>query len=385
MVKQTINNIFILLAAFSLSIGLWSCEDNFSEKTLSLEGNVPVEFFFDDPADFAGTRGVADYKQLFEPGDMIHIQATFKGEEGKNISATAYGAMRLSEARKWTPVEGAELYWPFDAVKGTFKAYYIYASNGPLFAGRSTATINLSDITDTQDPLEAVKEDVKYGNAVNMQFTHACTHLTLEKLDQNVTDYYWMVMGGDEKIKNAFTLSLNEKNELSLDFVSIEDPAYNNVVYVSRRSENMSAEDLETGTLKNYSKTSFYLAPGIYNSFELRTNNNFPYMSFTNSIPGDEEAGRKSGELLANHPYILNVEFAKGTDYVTTTDEDWDETDSSFKVNVKEFLDAVRQGKEYTGKADNGEDVPVLRVINGSLVLLRNLDFNFYNDYGYEQ
>lgn len=385
-----LKNLYILLLALLPAIGLWSCKEEFHEEELPLGGSVPVEFSFDEPADFTATRGVDEYKKLFAVGDVIHVQATFEINEGE--PETAYGAMRLNEARKWVPVEGTELYWPFNAVSGTFKAYHIYGSDGMLHAGIPSATISLSDINDTQDPLEAVKTDVKYGNAVNMQFTHACTHLTLEKLDLNVTDYYWMVLSGEDKIKNAFRLSLNEKNELTLEFVSIEDRDYKDVVYISRRSETMTAEEEvegEDGTTttitKTYSKTAFYLAPGIYNSFELRTNNNFPYMSFNNSIPGDEKTGRKAGELLANHPYILNVEFAKGADYITKTDDNWDESDELFKVDVKEFLKAVRDGKEYTGKAENGEDVPVLRSVNGSLVLLRNLDFQFYKKYGFDE
>ena len=386
-----LNNLYILLLTLLLTIGLWSCKDGLPEEERApMKGNVPVEFTFDDPSGFGNTRGVENYKQLFAPNDVIHVQADFEVSDGGD--ERAYGAMRLNDARKWVPVDGAELYWPFDAVKGTFRAYYIYGSDGLLYPGATTATISLSDINDTQDPLEAETKDVKYGNAVNLQFTHACTHLTLEKLDLNVTDYYWMVFSGDDKIQNAFRLSLGEDKKLSLEFVSVEDRDYKDVVYISRRSETMTAEEKvekEDGTsetiTKTYSKTAFYLAPGIYKSFELRTNNNFPYMSFNNSIPGDDKTGRKAGELLANHPYVLNVEFAKGADYVTSTDEDWDETDEEFNVDVKEFLRAVKDGREYTGQAENGEPVPVLRSVNGSLVLLRNLNFQFNEYAGYEE
>ena len=384
-----LKNLYILLLALLPTIGLWSCEKGVpEEENAPLKEGTPVVFTFDDPSGFGNTRGVESYKRLFVPGDVIHVQAEFEVSEGG--TKTAYGAMRLNEARKWEPVEGSELYWPFDAVKGDFKAYHIYGSDGLLYPGSTTPPVSLSVITDTQDPLEAVKADVKYGNAVNMQFTHACTHLTLEKLDLNVTDYYWMVFSGEgKKIQNAFCLSLDDDNRLSLDFVSVEDSDYKNAVYISRRSETMTVEervengdgDGESETItKTYSKTAFYLAPGMYDSFELRTNNNFPYMSFNNSIPGDE-TGRKPGQLLANHPYILNVEFAKGADYVTSTDEEWDENNAPFAVDVKDFLEAVSNGREFTAKAENGEEVPILRAVNGSLVLLRNLDFNFFKDY----
>lgn len=389
MLKRVLRDIFILLPAFLAAAGLWSCSNDIHESELPLGGGVPVEFAFDDPASFDGTRAV-NYKTLFAVDDVIHVQATFLDKDGK--ATTDYGAMQLNASRKWAPVEGTQLYWPFDAVTGNFKAYYIHGSTAMLAHTEgqtvTTATTNLSVITDQQDPLVAEKEGVKYGAAVNMQFTHACTHLTLEKLDQNVTDYYWMVKNGDEPILNAFRLSLDTENKLNLEFLSEPDSDYNDVVYVSRRSESMTAEEEvenEDGTTetvtRNYSKVSFYLAPGIYDSFELRTNNNFPYMSFLNSIPGDEKTGRKAGELLANHPYILDVEFAKGADFVTNTDKDWDESEGAYKVNVRDFLDAIRNNKEYTVKTDNGEDKSILRSVNGSLVLMCNIDFQNFKDY----
>ena len=359
--------LFYILLFILPVVGLGSCnDDDLLEGTMSMEGDVPVMFSFEEPVDGLSTRGTDEYKQLFEENDVIHVQGTFKSKTGE--TGTAYGAMIL-KGRKWVPIEGSTLYWPYDAVSGTFKAYYVYNSDYTLNKGESTLPVNLSDVLDYQDPLEAVSDELLYGFAVNMQFTHACTYLTIEKMEPNVTDYYWMVFPGDKKIKNAYQLSLSRSGELTLDFISVEDPAENNLVYISRRSESMVDET----DGQAYSMASFYLAPGDYYYFDLRTNSNFPFMSFLNSL---------TAPLEANHPYTLNVVNAKGANFVTDTELDWDDTGEPWQVDVKEFLKAANEGREYS---ENDGSVPILKKVNGSLVLVRNLDFNFFDDYNYDE
>lgn len=362
MQKLTYRIFLLLLPILTLA----GCnDDDFPGGTLSLDGDLPVVFDFAGPDDAIETRGTDDYKKLFEDGDLIHIEATFTDENG--ATATTYAAMRLN-GRKWELVDGSTLYWPYDAKRGTFKAYYVYNSNGLLVRGSSTRVVNLSDVKDDQDPLEATTENVKYGNAVNMKFYHACTYLTLEEMEANVTDYYWMVFPDQNNpIKNAYQLTLDNSGHLTLDFISVPDPDYGNLVYISRRSENVIGEEG-----KVTSKASFYLAPGVYNNFDLRTNNNLPFMSFVNSL---------TFPLEANHPYTLNVVNSKGASFSTTTEVDWDEKDDAWKVNVPEFLRAASEGKDYTEKDAAGEDVPILKNVNGSLVLMRNLDFDKFTDY----
>lgn len=350
----------------SLAAVLAGCSDEMpGDGVLSLEGSVPVEFSVEDVEQMFATRALGEVKQLFDEGDLIHIQGEFTGADG--AKAKAYGAMQLKN-RKWEPVTGAAIYWPYDAEKGTFTAYHLYDSNGMMPKGTITPNVMLSDVQDGQDPLEAIAEDVPYGYAVNLRFRHACTYLTLEKMEQNVTDYYWMVCPGETPIRNAYNLSLTSSGELSLNFVSVGDPAHGGLVYISRPSESMTADD------GNYSCASFFLAPGDYSYFDLRTNNNFPFMSFMNSL---------TEELQANHPYTLNVSNAKGSNFVTTTQTEWDDNGEAWSVDVSKFLESVSKGEDYSElDPSTGEEVPILRRANGVLNLMRNLDFNFFEGYG---
>lgn len=360
--RKYIYQIFLVITLLAAA----GCDDDFLTGrggTLALDGDVPVDFSFIEPAVMSHTRSTDDYKKLFEEGDVIHIQGTFTSAKGE--TATTYGAMRL-ESRKWVPVAGSTLYWPYDAEKGTFKAYHLYNSNGVMPRDSRTTAVSLSSVRDNEDPLEAVVEDVPYGYAVNLKFRHACTYLTLEKMEQNVTDYFWMVQPGAEPIKNAYRLTLGENGELALEFVSVPDPSQGGEVYVSRPSEPMTVDG------KGYSRASFYLAPGAYSQFDLRTNNNFPFMSFRNSL---------TEPLLANHPYTLNVENARGSNFVTITQSEWDEDEEPWQVDVKEFLKAVAEGHDYV-EHDGETEVPILKSVNGVLTLMRNLDFQYFKSYG---
>lgn len=356
------NNIFKIFLFLLPLLGLSSCEDDILDGQMSMEGDVPILFSFDDPADFSGTRGVEEYKQRFEEGDVIHVQGTFTARDGK--TGTAYGAMKL-EGRKWVPID-SPMYWPYEAITGNFKAFYIPNTTGPLRRDFSTPAVNLSGMQDDEDPLEAYQNDVKYGYAVSMQFTHACTYLTIEKMEQNVTDYYWMVGSVDNPVKNAYQLSLSSSGNLTLDFVSVPDPDQGGLIYISRRSEPQVEEGV------GYSRASFYLAPGSYSYFDLRTNNNYPFMSFQNSL---------TEPLLANHPYILNVLNAKGANYTTTTEKNWDENTGSVEVDVREFLHAAADGREYILEDEYGNQTPILKLVNGVLMLQCNVDFNWFDEY----
>lgn len=346
-----------------LLIGLGACNDDlFDGGELSMDGDVPVSFSFEDPSDFSDTRGVESYKQRFEEGDVIHIQGTFTSKDGK--TGLAYGAMKL-EGRKWVPVD-SPIYWPYEAVKGDFKAFYIPGTTGPLRKNFYTNPVNLSTMKDDEDPLEAYREDVTYGYAVNLRFTHACTYLTIEKMEPNVTDYFWMVGPANNPIRNAYQLGLSSSGVLSLDFVSVKDASQGDLAYISRRSEAQVIDG------QGYSSASFYLAPGNYSYFDLRTNNNYPFMSFQNSL---------TMPLEANHPYILNVLNAKGANYTTTTEKNWDENSGAVKIDVKEFLKAASEGHEYILEDEYGNQTPILKMVNGVLMLQCNVDFDGWDEY----
>lgn len=368
-------HIFRLFLLLLPLMGLESCTNDLIDGGMSSYGTLPVEFMFEEPEEGFGpaTRGTETYKEQFEQGDVIHVQGIFESKEGEIV--TEYGAMRLNASRKWEPVEGSTLYWPMEAVSGTFKAYYVVNSNYMLANHTGTDPIMLSDVKDGEDPLEAASRTVPYGNAVNMRFTHACTYLTLDKLEANVSDYYWLVFPGSEDIKNAYQLT-REGGELELKFISIPDSRENNLVYISSRAMPQIIDG------QSYSMASFYLAPdspdpgvpSMYNYFDLRTNSNFPFMSFLNSL---------TEPLLANRPYVLNVENAKGANVVTNTQIDWDEETAGWKIDVPEFLKSIANGKEYYETDENGNPVQITLISNGRLLLQHNLDFDFYEDYDY--
>ena len=370
--------IYCLISLILSFLCLESCNDDILvEGGMSSYGTVPVEFSFEEPDDEFGfgiaTRGVETYKEMFQQGDVIHVTGLFESAEGETVSE--YGAMRLNAARKWEPIEGSTLYWPMEAVRGTFKAYYVINSDFLLGNNTSTEAIKLSDIKDGEDPLEAASKTVAYGNAVNMKFTHACTYLTLDKLEANVSDYYWMVFPGTSDIKNAYQLT-RKGGEVKIEFISIPDPRENDLVYISSKAVSQIVNG------QSYSMASFYLAPdspepgvpSMYGYFDLRTNSNFPFMSFLNSL---------TQPLLANHPYILNVENAKGANVVTNTEVDWDEKTGGWKVNVPEFLRSVQNGREYSEYDEFDNEVPITIISNGRLLLQRNLDFQNFNEYDY--
>lgn len=356
---------------------LAGCNDDlFLSGGMSLDGDVPVMFTFEEPSDGLDTRGTEGYKKYFEENDVIHVQGIFTSETGE--TATAYGAMQL-KSRKWVPIPGSTLYWPFDAKSGHFKAFYVFNSDNMLTRGESTPAVNLSDVEDNKDPLEAVSIEMLYGHAVNMQFTHALTYLTLERLEENVSDYFWMVCPGAEPIKNNYQLTLDRTGDLHLEFISKGDPYIGDLAYISRKAEPMideAGQPVKGEDGQGYSMVSYYLAPGAYNYFDLRTNSNYPFMSFLNSL---------KEPLQANHPYTLNVVNAKGASNTFETHVDWDEESSGYKVNVKDFLQAVANGTDYIITTDTGEQEPIIRRVNGILVLQRNVDFDFYKDCGIEQ
>lgn len=125
--------------------------------------------------------------------------------------------------------------WPNESVKATFKAYYVDGSDYFLKPGDPYGPVKLSDLTETTDPLEALTVDVKYGHAINLNFTHACTYLTIKDLPDGETDYFWFtrVNTVDSKplasFNNGFQLNVDAQGKLNLEFVQMPDLQYDQV------------------------------------------------------------------------------------------------------------------------------------------------------------
>lgn len=380
-----------------------------SDGTMPLEFNVTID-------NEVMTRGVENSKQAFEPGDVIHIQGTFTidetsgedntgvpdGDDTKTISI--YSAMILltdddTGKNIWKPCNNGLtetdavklMNWPNEAIKATFKAYYVAGSDYFLKTGVPHGPILLSELTEETDPLEAYTPDVRYGHAINLNFTHACTYLTIEELPDGETDYFWFtrVNQVDGKpltdFNNAFQINVSEDGNLTLEFVQVPDNNYDQVkvstdnsgkaVYVEGRAERYLPEDGGKG-YKN--KVGFYLQPENYNSFLLEYPGSAPsihsYLTYMKTVSPSSQDDDGNQYLEANKTYTLNISKSPGVTFVgESADQGWDENEDRIViVDVEKFLWAATHGEGYYQDEDE-----ILRPIDGGTRLIRNIDFKF--------
>lgn len=140
----------------------------------------------------------AQPKESFATGDVIHVYAEFTLASGATpVTSTAYACMKFDGA-KWTASDGTSLNWPWNAVSGTFKAYYIppvtvggkeLKNNTAMSnaAGRNELGFSLSDLTAAAvekgtDPMVATYTDIPAESAVHLQFAHIFAKLSLVQL-----------------------------------------------------------------------------------------------------------------------------------------------------------------------------------------------------------
>lgn len=395
-------------------------------------GELPVEFTFEWPG-ITGTRGFddANVKTKFEDEDVIHIVGTFKTkalqEDGtyKEGITARYGALKYNQkTRQWEAVAGNKLTWPSISTEGNFYAYYISKANGLITSYSDPVTVSLSDVTPQTDPLMAPETGwMVYGHAVNLQFQHLCSYLTLIDLEPMVASRYFFTTnevgvlppgqegetGGDtggtaatEKMPfhNAFRLVL-EKNDgsedaglkdtpqLKFEFFSQGDPDFNDMVYISGNAATMAETDPE-GDTKNVTKVGYFLEPGTYNTFELKYPSIAPdtylYLSYNYAdIPpsvGGIEYTNIPPDLKAGTTYTLTVTKSPGVKIVSPPPgEGWDEKDEYDDVEVDKFLRAVREGTDYF----NTEGTQILEAVPGGTKLLKNVDFKGENYEDFEK
>lgn len=381
-----------------------SCTDKFAPEFPSVEPSgdeldVDFNLFWPD----SETRVITDSygKERFSNGDLIHIIGTFNtqdlqenGQYQTNI-ISRYGALRYN-GTNWIAAEGSNLTWPTTAVDGKFTAYYLSESNGILTVG-DTDTYPLSNLNSVTDPLTATSEPgIKYGNAVKLEFTHLCSHLTLTQLEPQVADAYWITR--PEKIyeadgitpavfNNAFKLELDEGNygpELVFSFTQIPSQEYKGLVYISGNPYVVEP------TPQNPQQTvsvEYYLEPGYYDSFQLvypiTTDTTYPYLEY-NYSPSQSANGDSSiaPMLEANTAYTLNITKNAGTTIVTPPSEGgWDEnTQAVIIVDVEAFLKAAQNGEEYSEiSKQTQQEVTILEKTASGTRLLRNVDFDYFD------
>lgn len=358
---------------------LASCTDGelFGWGDGDTNGELPVEFSCVLP-DAPALRGVDNPKTSFSSGDMIHVQGNFViNIEGVESEVVRYGALRYN-GKQWNAVEGSGLTWPNNAVSGEFHAYFVHESSGVLQPGQVMDPYLLSNLTSTTDPLEAFSASgISYGHAVRLKFNHICTHLTLTELEPMVANSYWFTldsMFADRTLtlNNAYRLSLDENNQMSLEFCSVQDKNYYNHVYISASAVRIEEDG------KVITNASFFLEPGNYSAFMLRyptvAPNSYEYLRYDYDKIPENDKGGKLPVLEAGTPYVLNVTKSPGVTILTPPEaEGWDESDQYYDVDVEKFLRAVSDGDEYI----NDDNVKILEETATGTKLLHNVDFHY--------
>lgn len=320
---------------------------------------LPIEFVMAYPAmldaeDNPDTRVQKDSLE-FEEGDVIHVSATFTllGEGG---TLNKYDCLELTGG-KWVSREESgtakqPMLWPWDAEKATFHVYYLAHSSGIL--NEKTERL-LDDLRTEADPVYAVAENIPYGGAVKLEFTHLCTQLRISGLKERETEF-WLQKKG---LKDAFSLERSSTDE-SLNFQFIE------------ASEELRAGQAPRviGTSDGDGNAVFYLAPGDYSNVNITYPYGLSYLTLT-EVEG-------LADLKADTVYTLNIRSGSGN-VDEADDEDWwpdpdDKTDDVLldTDDINGLLQAIHDGKEYVTK-NNG--TLILAADNSGTYLLRNVDF----------
>lgn len=368
-------------------------------------GELPVEFVFEWPG-IDATRGFDDVnvKTRFADNDVIHIVGTFETsalqEDGTYMTGITarYGALKYDQkTRQWVAVEGNKLTWPSISTKGKFYAYYLSSANGMFTEVDKPVAISLSDVTPETDPLMAPETQyMEYGHAVNLQFEHLCTYLTLIDLEPMVASKYFFTTesvgtegGGSKPFHNAFQLSLTTNDgsenaalagtpELKFEFTTEENVDYPGLTFISGNAVSLEEPDSE-GEERVVTKVGYFLEPGTYNKFDLLypagPESTYRYLTYNyDNIPpevGGIEYTNIPPDLEAGRTYTLTVTKSPGvTIELEPPGEGWDEQNPPVDVDVKDFLWAVRNSQSYTK-----DGVDILEQIPGGTKLLRNVDF----------
>ncbi|MCH5319334.1 MAG: hypothetical protein J1E38_06455 [Paramuribaculum sp.] len=393
---------------------LFACTDDLNIINGESSSNeLPLEFNFFLPSD-AGSRAFSEddnVKTKFNQGDVIHVLGTFETqnlqEDGTYLpgeTITRYGAL-MYNGLMWTAVSGSNLTWPTNATNGEFKAYYISESNGVLTGANPTETYKLADLTPSSDPLVAVSApNIPYGYGIRMEFSHICTYLSLVDLEPMVAENYWFTTdnvkesaeGNVVTFNNAFRISLSGLDnptgpDLNFEFCAIGDSQYQDLVYISANTIQTEGVD-ESGNPIVTAQANYFLEPGFYESFVLYypagVGSTYRYLEYNyNNIPA-ESGGvgitNNPPDLKANQTYTLTITKSPGITVNTPPQAGgWDESDTSYDVDVEEFLKAIYDQNNYFYD-DGNESVQILEKTPNGTKLLHNVNFNYYDYSNFE-
>lgn len=368
-----------------------------------IDGELVVNFDISKQG-MPGTRTtINDYgTEMFSNGDMIHIVGTFNiryleegatGDEYKTGTVSRYGALRYN-GNGWEPVEGSGLTWPAVATDGQFTAYFINGNSSILTGSESSGIYPLSNLTPGTDPLTAVSvENIPYGHAVELNFTHICAFLTLDDMIPMVADEYWFTTDGPvnketgetEQLNNAFRISLQDGTygpELNFEFLQSPNPSYTPSVYIASQKQASSDESGE-GTGTTPARVSYFLEPGFYPKFKIVYPSTetavYDYLEYDfyniQQDVGDTEYTLNEPDLKANTPYMLSITKAPGvTVILPPSGDEWDESENYFDVDVEAFLKAV-----YNKEGYSENNVQILEQTATGTLLLHNVNFNNFD------
>lgn len=346
-----------------------ACSDDMPDLMIEnpdMRDEVPVEFSIFSPEDFS-TRGdgVDNPKVYFHEGEVMHVEAAFYDNAGSLIERK-YQALQIDAAGVWKQIGMSTLTWPSDSKRGEFKAFFVKKFQLILEKKDIPEELSLSGLEDVEededaDPLMATT-DVEWGHRVNLRFKHLCTHLSFTGLDPDITDYFWLVNNKTgEEFHNTFTLQLKADNILEYKFISKPDNLNNKLVYVQSKTKTIYDGNIKTG-----SQVKFFLEPGDYSDIELRTINNYSYLSYKSDM---------TASLQGNKSYIIDIVKNKGITFIEEN-KPWDEDpDAIVELDPDEFLQKIVDGEDYEITDEEGEKKKILQSTSNGTLLCSNVSF----------
>ena len=403
---------------YSLAICfLWGCQDDtWMEGRTDREqnGEVPVEFIMELPQSGLLTRAedgeLAEVgeKTEFVEGDIIQVVGNFYSgtETEENVTLVSSVCCYLTYAPgsdgglgKWVNNTERSLYWPFESEWGTFSAFYYPQYNGLIEPGASTEAVLLDELEIDTDPLMTeMTEKIEYGQAVKLEFKHACTRLILTDVEEVLNGFYdklWLTVAGDESGKtNAFKLSVkeettqqeeatggeevtgNENQKLSFDLEWVaETVSGQSTTSIGGKKYKITTQGQE-GVKEEKEAFVFFLPPGDYSDVSLTRRLGRSLLSWKEII--------KLNKLEAGNSYTLSLKEISGNIIIDEDDDWWREEEGDY-VNAKDFelqdfLDALAAGTAYSFDK-NGKKVQVLEEDGNSVYLLKGVDFNDERDF----
>lgn len=392
------HRIYIYILGLMIMGALTACSDEleYGSHEANPGGSKSVEIEVNIVGRLSTREVDEDSKQFFEPGELIHVSATYYCKD-KDTPVYQYCAMKFDGKGTWSPLYAENtLSWPDDAVSADFTAYYLYDTND-MFGAQAMQPVLLGDFGLDQDPLLGEAKNVEYGRAVKFDMKHIFTRFIVTQISNNVSnELYFMpervnadyetnpdtnadIQTEYSTFNNAFLLKLDENGLLCHEFTRVGSDTYRDsntgqpLVFIKSKTELYLDDDNEMKT-----RVGFFLQPKIYKKFDLlyprsRTET-ATYMNYS------EDLSKMTGPegLEANKFYEFSILKSLGVVVDKNPEDNWDESEPVIILDVEGFIRAAMAGTSYSQKDENSDmEVEILeRTLEGSR-LLRNVDFQY--------